>query len=228
MLMNIVLYRRKFPLHKYLVVAMVTTGIWGFMAFKEASPHAKKGIETSSMLGLGLLGMNLLLDGVVNATQDEVFHKFKIEGPQMMLFMNIFSTIITSIVLVFPTSLTPAILVPDSPASATGGSHLNALTAVISFISTHPTVTQDIILFSFAGAVGQLFIFLTLSVYGSLTLVTITVTRKMFTMLLSVFMFDHSLNLKQWASVGVVFGAVALEAELKRRESAAKKRSKAG
>lgn len=230
MLMNILLYRRKFPLHKYLVVAMVTAGIWGFMAFKESSGGhgSKRGVETSSMLGLGLLGMNLLLDGVVNSTQDEVFSKFKIEGPQMMLFMNLFSTVITSVVLVFPTSLTPSFLVPVSPASSTGATHLNALTAVLSFIASHPSVTRDIVVFSLMGAIGQLFIFLTLSLYGSLTLVTITVTRKMMTMLLSVFLFDHSLSVGQWGAVGVVFAAIGIEAEFKRREGADKKRSKKG
>ena len=228
MVMNIVLYRRKFPLYKYLVVAMVTGGIWAFMLFKEspAGSHAKKGVETSSMLGLGLLGMNLLLDGVVNSTQDEVFKTFKIQGPQMMLFMNIFSTIITSAVLIFPTSLTPEILVPTSPIP--GETHLNALTAVLSFIASHPSVTFDILLFSLTGAIGQLFIFLTLSLYGSLTLVTITVTRKMMTMLLSVFLFDHSLTFGQWGAVGIVFAAIGIEAEFKRREGLSKKRSKAG
>ena len=199
-----------------------------FMLFKEAptGSHAKKGVETSSMLGLGLLGMNLLLDGVVNSTQDEVFKTFKIQGPQMMLFMNIFSTIITSAVLMFPTSLTPEILVPTSPIP--GESHLNALTAVLSFIASHPSVSFDILLFSLTGAIGQLFIFLTLSLYGSLTLVTITVTRKMMTMLLSVFLFDHSLSFGQWGAVGIVFAAIGIEAEFKRREGISKKRSKAG
>ena len=79
-----------------------------------------------------------------------------------------------------------------------------------------------------AGAIGQLFIFLTLSLYGSLTLVTITVTRKMMTMLLSVFLFGHNLSLGQWAAVVLVFAAICVEAEFKRREGASRKRSKAG
>lgn len=55
------------------------------------------------------------------------------------------------------------------------------------------------------------------------TLVTITVTRKMVTMLLSVFLFDHHLTLGQWGGVGVVFAAIGMEAEIKRRESTKKK-----
>lgn len=223
MMMNVLLYRRKFPLYKYLVVAMVTFGIWAFMAFKASGGHVKsKGPETSSLLGMGLLSINLILDGVVNSTQDEVFSKHRIEGPQMMLFMNIFSTIITSLALLFPTALTPALLVPTSPPSTIGIPY-NALTSVLDFITTHPTVLRDILAFSLAGAIGQLFIFLTLSLYGSLTLVTITVTRKMMTMLLSVFLFNHAMSMGQWAGVAIVFGGIGVEAEFKRRETKGKR-----
>lgn len=226
MLMNVVLYRRKFPLHKYVVVGMVTLGIYVFMAFKSSKGGAKAGPESSSMLGLVLLSVNLILDGVVNSTQDEVFARHKVEGPQMMLFMNIFSTCITTAALLFPTALTPALLVPTPPPS-TLGTPFNALTAVLDFIASHPAVLQDILLFSLAGAIGQLFIFLTLSLYGSLTLVTITVTRKMMTMLLSVFLFDHAMSGGQWLGVGTVFAGIAVEAEYKRRETTLKRKRKA-
>jgi UDP-galactose transporter B1 len=197
------------------------------MAFKVSS-KAAKGPATSSLLGMGLLAINLILDGVVNSTQDEVFTRYKtIEGPQMMLFMNLFSTVITTLALLFPTSLTPTFLIPTPPPS-TIGIPFNALTAVIHFITTHPTVLQDILLFSIAGAIGQLFIFLTLSLYGSLTLVTITVTRKMMTMLLSVFLFDHEMRAGQWMGVGIVFAGIGVEAEFKRRETKEKRRMKIG
>lgn len=222
MLMNVVLYRRKFPLYKYLLVGLVTLGIWAFMAFKE-SKGAAKGPATSSALGLGLLGVNLLLDGVVNSSQDEVFSRFKIDGPQMMFFMNAFSTLITSACLLFPTALTPSFLLPVA-----SGTSFNALSSALSFIGSHPAVTFDLLLFSLCGAVGQLFIFVTLSHYGSLTLVTITVTRKMVTMLLSVFVFDHRLTNGQWAGVGLTFGAIAAEAEIKRRETVKKRKLKQG
>jgi hypothetical protein len=44
------------------------------------------------------------------------------------------------------------------------------------------------------GGLGQLFIFETIQHFGSLTLVMVTVTRKLFTMLLSVIVFEHVLN----------------------------------
>lgn len=224
MLMNVLLYRRKFPLYKYVLVGMVTLGIWAFMAFKETK-GALKGPATSSMLGLGLLTVNLVLDGVVNSSQDEVFSRFKIDGPQMMFFMNCFSTAITTACLVFPTALTPSFLLPVSTSTEPS---FNALSSALGFIASHPGVTPDLLLFSVCGAVGQLFIFVTLSHYGSLTLVTITVTRKMVTMLLSVFVFDHHLTAGQWGGVAITFGAIAMEAEIKRRETSKKRMLKQG
>jgi UDP-galactose transporter B1 len=66
-------------------------------------------------------------------------------------------------------------------------------------------VIRDIALFGLCGAIGQCFIFYSLERYGSLRLVTVTVTRKLFTMLLSVVWFKHELALGQWSGVALVF-----------------------
>lgn len=214
MAVNVLLYRRKYPLHKYALVGLVTAGIWAFMAFKPAKAGKVGGRESSSLIGLVLLAINLLLDGVTNATQDHIFASFGgLDGPQMMLWMNVFSTLFTFTALIFPFSLTPSFLLP---VSALGPNpHVNELSSALSFIANHPSVKTDILLFGLSGSIGQLFIFATLSLYGSLTLVTITVTRKMMTMLLSVFVFDHKLAKGQWAGVGMVFGAVAMEVRVR-------------
>ena len=65
-----------------------------------------------------------------------------------------------------------------------------------------------------------------LSTFGSLQLVTVTVTRKMLTMIFSVVMFGHRLSGKQWLGVGLVFGGVIMEAQLNKREKLAKERAK--
>ena len=67
---------------------------------------------------------------------------------------------------------------------------------------------------------------MTLSTFGSLLLVTVTVTRKMLTMIISVIWFGHSLSGMQWLGVGLVFGGVGIEAELNKREKKAKERQK--
>jgi len=77
--------------------------------------------------------------------------------------------------------------------------------------------------FAFTGALGQLFIFETLQHFGSLTLVTITLTRKLFTMLLSVVVYNHKLTTGQWFGAGVVFAGISVEAFVKRKDVHAKR-----
>lgn len=67
---------------------------------------------------------------------------------------------------------------------------------------------------------------MTLSIFGSLLLVTVTVTRKMITMILSVVYFGHSLSGMQWFGVGLVFAGIGMEAELSKREKQKKLKEK--
>lgn len=113
----------------------------------------------------------------------------------------------------------------------------------MAFIQKHPTVGRDILGFAVCGALGQVFIcktptsqaqshanlddiVMTLSIFGSLLLVTVTVTRKMLTMILSVVWFGHSLTGMQWLGVGLVFGGIGMEAELSKREKKRKDAAK--
>lgn len=224
MLMNIILYRRKFAIHKYLVVSTVTAGISLFMlCAPDRGSRAGKGAANNSLFGIGLLLVNLVIDGAINSTQDEVFVKYKVSGTQMMFFMNLFATLITLFTMNIPLPSIPFLPFLSSSSLPTGHSELaNAL----SFIHSHPKVLRDILLFSIAGATGQLFIFDTLENFGSLTLVTITVTRKLFTMLLSLVVFNHHLALRQWVGVFTVFAGIGIEAYVKRQETLEKKRLK--
>lgn len=90
----------------------------------------------------------------------------------------------------------------------------------IRFLTSHPTALPPLGAYAALGGLGQIFIFETIAHFGSLTLVMITVTRKLFTMLLSVFVFGHKLTAGQWAGVAVVFAGIGVEAGFKRREAA--------
>lgn len=197
MFLHLVLYRRRFPGYKYLVVGMVTTGVAMFTLFHTVE-GSKKAATQHSIWGLCLLSINLLADGFINSTQDQIFSKNKgLTGPQMMLGLNTCSTILTSLYLL-ATYFLP--------------STTSEIETALPLIQLHPRVLLDILAFAVSGAIGQIFIFLTLSIHGSLILVTITVTRKLFTMLLSVVWFNHRLTTGQWAGVGLVFGGIGLEA----------------
>lgn len=199
MLMNFLIYQKRFEMHKYLTVALITTGVSGFMLFESvssATTSKSSSTAVNSLWGLALLLSNLLMDGATNSWQDQLFIKYRLKSQQLMMFMNLFSSLLLSISLLFY-----ALWQPET----------SQLLAAIKFFRQFPTALPDVLAFSLCGALGQLFIFHTLEHFGSLSLVTITVTRKLFTILLSLFWFNHQINSKQWACVVLVFLALVLE-----------------
>ncbi|KAJ3733308.1 UAA transporter [Lentinula guzmanii] len=226
MIMNVLLYRRKFAPHKYLVVLMVTIGITVFMGFgsDNQKPGSKKAASSStnaastpyaSLIGAVYLLINLVLDGAINSSQDEMFSRYKISGQQMMLWINLMCTCISFILMALP--------LPSIPVLLPSGNGKSELVAAWTFIQQHPLVISPLIEFSITGALGQLFIFETLQHFGSLTLVTITLTRKMFTMLLSVVVYNHQLTPGQRLGAAIVFAGISVEAFVKRNDIHAKR-----
>ncbi|KAF9994094.1 UDP-galactose transporter [Entomortierella chlamydospora] len=197
MLMNILLYRRRFPAYKYVCVALITLGAAGFMFLAPFDEHKQETVN-NSLFGMFLVIVNLTIDGVTNSTQDQIFRTFKVTGQQMMCFMNLFMAMFMASWLLNPFN--------------------SELGDALAFCHSHPSIIRDIGLFCICGAVGQCFIFYTLEQFGSLSLVTVTVTRKLFTIVLSVVAYGHLLNISQWLMIGVVFSGIGLEAYKKRSE----------
>lgn len=225
MFLHITVFRRRYPLYKYLVVAAVTAGVAVF-TLHSGKAH-KKGHSNggNSTWGLLLLGVNLLFDGLTNSTQDYIFSAFQpYSGPQMMCANNLMSTAVTTAYLL----LSPWLV--HTPVGEWLGmdvaGNAGELQAALAFMRRHPSVWADVLGFAACGAVGQVFIFYTLSTFSSVLLVTVTVTRKMFTMILSVVAFGHRLSRMQVLGVGLVFGGIGVEAAIARQEKLAKEAGK--
>jgi len=212
MLMHKLLYRKKYPMYKYAVVTLLTLGIALFMVYSDAKKKKTHAAAVSTaereLFGLGLLLVNLILDGTVYSTQDELIARHKITGQQMMFWINIFATGLTTFIMLLPLPMLP-VLHPSGGATEYAG--------VRAFFAAYPSAVAPLFQFAVTGALGQLFIFETLRNFGSLTLVTITLTRKLFTMLLSVVVYGHSLTSGQWIGGGIVFAGITLEAAMKRQ-----------
>ncbi|KAL8811638.1 MAG: hypothetical protein Q9200_001638 [Gallowayella weberi] len=225
MFLHLTIFRKRYPLYKYLVVFLVTAGVAVFTLHHPSSKKKSSSKSGNSLWGLTLLAINLLFDGLTNSTQDHIFASFRpYSGPQMMVAQNLLSTLLTTLYLLLSPYLatqTPLFSLLGLPTTST-----NELSSALTFIRTHPAVGKDIFLFSVCGAVGQIFIYYTLAHFSSLLLVTVTVTRKMLTMMLSVLWFGHRLSGMQWVGVGLVFGGVGAEGLIQRREKAAKERAK--
>jgi UDP-galactose transporter B1 len=195
MIMNFVLYRKIYPVSKYIVVFLTTVGVSSFMLLQPVKPG--KSSATSSLYGIFLLSINLLIDGATNSTQDHMFKRHNVTGTSMMVMLNLISSVLMFVYLLV------------NPYST-------ELFDAVRFCIAHPALLQDILIFGLCGALGQCFIYHTLSNYGSLVLVTVTVTRKMFSILLSVLYFGHRLKLAQWGSVALVFSGIIYESSSKK------------
>ena len=228
MFLHISVFRRRYPFYKYVVVALVTAGVAVFSFHLSDTKNKASKISSSSSGNVGwgvvLLVINLLFDGLTNSTQDYINATFKpYTGSQMMCANNIISTSLTTTYLlvapqIFSTPLGHFLGMPKSAG--------NELVTALAFISQHPTVGYDILAFAAFGAFGQCFIFFTLAKFSSLLLVTITVTRKMISMLVSVIWYGHRLVFWQWVGVALVFGGVGAEAVVGRWEKAKKEQEK--
>ena len=122
------------------------------------------------MWGLGLIGFSLVMDAVTGGLQDKVKARTKALNPEAgekpvptmhesMLWTN-FSGFLVAIVL-----------------CATTGQ----MTEGVAFCWRNPEVINAIMVYSLASAVGQNFIYYTITQFNLLILTTVTTTRKIFT-----------------------------------------------
>lgn len=225
MFLNVTVFRKSYPLYKYLVIFAVTAGVAIFTLYATSPKKTSKRSTSSdrnSTWGLFLLGINLLFDGLTNTTQDYIFQTFQpYTGPQMMCANNIISSVLTLSYLFFSPYLS-SIGIGQYLGLKIASSSGSELTQASAFMARHPKVWADVLGFAICGAIGQIFIFYTLSTFSSLLLVTITLTRKMLTMILSVIWFGHKLVKAQWIGVCLVFGGIGAETIIARLEKASK------
>jgi UDP-galactose transporter B1 len=156
---------------------MITSGITIFMGMgsgKKINTKSSTGKESTTLfanvIGVTYLLINLALDGATNSTQDEIFARYEVTGQQMMFWINIFCTVLTTFISTLPLPYIPVI--HPSP-----GGRAELITT-LAFIRTHPSVVFPLFQFALTGALGQLFIFETLQHFGSLTLVYVFHTAR--------------------------------------------------
>lgn len=197
MLVHYIGFGTVYPKYKYIVAFIITAGVATFTIGGMKSGKESPGEDGNVLLGLIMLCGSLLLDGFTNSAQDIVFktNPKKLTGAHLMAFLNFFTLLnLIGYTLVFT----------------------HQIQEVYNFINTNgPSALIDLIKFSVCGAIGQIFIFITLEEFSSVVLVTVTVTRKMLSMALSVFLFGHVLNWKQWFGLSLVFTGVGIESLIK-------------
>ncbi|XP_008551147.1 solute carrier family 35 member B1 [Microplitis demolitor] len=202
MLLGVLLGKKTYSMKKYLFTFMIVAGVILFM-FKDGKASAAKQAEQTGF-GEILIVLSLTMDGLTSAVQERMRAEHKSSSGHMMLNMNFWSMVFSGLVIAIS----------------------GELFEFVKFIQRHPNSLLHIMSFSIAGALGQFFIFRTVSEFGPLPCSIITTTRKFFTVLGSVLLFGNSLLPRQWLGTLIVFSGLFLDAVYGRNKNIKKDISK--
>ena len=154
----------------------------------------KKGSSQSSPIGLLFIVLSLVMDGITGGIQKrlkkEMEQANKLPLPyDFMYFTNLYMLITSTIV----------------------AAVLGEFTAGLEYIEVNPDILYLIVKFSICSAVGQSFIFYTISHFDPLVCSTVTTTRKIFSVLLSIFLKGHSLTFQGWSGIALACSGIISE-----------------
>jgi len=182
-----------YTLREYLQVAAIIGGT------AVVSMGKKKGSGgDNSMMGVFYIVMSLVLDGVTAGFQKRLKTETAKVGVKpkpydFMFWTNLFMC------------LTAVVIAGGLGEIASGGQYLLA----------NPEIMSKIGRFSLCSAVGQSFIFYTIANFDPLILSTVTTTRKIFSVLLSIFLKGHSLSFTGWSGIGLSVSGILSELQAK-------------
>ena len=192
MLMRILINGKRYAWSEWAQMLIITGGIALFMMSEDGG---KRGGADTSLIGLVLCLVSLALDGFTGPLQENINAEFSPPMEEMMFFLNAFAVAVVAAVLVIN-------------GDGWSGS---------SFFIRHVDIIPETAMFSLLSALGQAAILITIMLFDSLVLVTVTTTRKFFTILASVVMYGHALTVGQWSGVAIVFLGLSMEAADKYR-----------
>jgi UDP-galactose transporter B1 len=192
MLLGVLIGKKSYPMKKYFFTLLIVIGVSIFMYRDD-----KLNTQESTAFGQILILFSLFMNGVTGVAQDRITRSYKPNGQQMMMKLNQISSIILCC-LIFVT-----------------GEWKEFLT----FTSAHHEIIKDLILLAVTNSLGQFFIFIMISDFGSLPCSIVTTVRKFFAVLFSVMLFGNSLSRLQWCGTILVFGGLFADSAIKNKIS---------
>lgn len=189
MLGSLILGGATYSLSEYLQVAAIIGGTAIVSMGKK-----KGGGSSSSMIGVAYIILSLVLDGVTAGFQKRLKAETAKAGvkpkPYDFMFWTNLYMCLTAIVI---------------------SGALNEIGSGLAYCSANPEIMEKIIKFAICSAVGQSFIFYTIANFDPLILSTVTTTRKIFSVLLSIFLKGHSLSMTGWSGIALACGGILSE-----------------
>lgn len=201
MIGSLLLGKASYGFREYLHVGLIVGGTVAVSMAGKSKPG-----EASSIFGLVFLVSALVCDGIVGGTQKGLKAKLKAKKMternfEMQFIQNLYM-MATGMGFVFI---------------------MGEFETCFVFLADNPDIFYDIVKFAICSAVGQAFIFYMISSFDPLVCTTVTTTRKVFSVLLSIVSKGHKLNMQGWAGIATACAGILGELEHKYSESRAKK-----
>jgi len=197
MIGSLLLGGASYTVREYLQVAAIIAGT------AIVSMGKKKGAGApSSTMGVMFILLSLVMDGVTGGVQKKLKAETKKVGisPKpydFMFWTNVFMCL-TAVVI---------------------SGALGEVTTGLSYITANPEIMNKIVKFALCSAAGQSFVFFTIANFDPLVCTTITTTRKIFSVLLSIFLKGHQLSGQGWGGIALACGGILAEMEGKMNKS---------
>uniref|UniRef100_H2Z5A4 Adenosine 3'-phospho 5'-phosphosulfate transporter 1 n=1 Tax=Ciona savignyi TaxID=51511 RepID=H2Z5A4_CIOSA len=206
MLMGKLVSGNVYEVYEWITAGMLSIGISMFLLF-QGSHHSSVQTteETYSSTVVLLSGLTLMLgymafDSFTSNWQGSLFKTHKMSSVQMMFGVNLFSCIFTSCSLL-----------------EQGG-----FVEASQFMFRHWDFAVHSVVLSLCSAVGQLFIFYTISEFGAVIFTVIMTVRQAIAILLSCIIYGHPVTLMGLVGIFVVFLALFLRIYARSRKAALK------
>ena len=179
---------KKYPLKKYVNVMIITTGVALFMGGGDST--GKKGGDigasnsaAATLIGGILLTTSLCFDGATGAYEDKLMAVHNVEPFDLMYNIQFGKSFISFIALIITNNLD-------------------------AFLDTIHQGGFMLVVLGLTGALGQVFVFVTISKFGALNCALIGLIRKILSLILSFMLYGHTMNAFQTIGLALSLSAM--------------------
>jgi len=182
---------KKYPLRKYFNVALIVGGVGLFMGGggsnkKHADSDDSNDVSSpSQMIGIMLLFISLSFDGGIGAYEDKLMSVHHVGPFDLMYNIQLGKTILAGVALI-------------------------VLNQVHIFFRMCQDMGFILVALGLSGAIGQVFIFVTIAKFGALTCSIIGLARKVTTLVASIYFYGHPLNGVQFTGLVISVGSMIM------------------
>lgn len=193
---------KRYPIRRYFFVVLIVIGVVMFKYFevkenkvpkksqdgeiasnKDTNTNSNSIMNDYGLIGTLLLILSLCMDGLLGVIQDKIKDKYKPNFKQFMIGLSSYGAIILITIVIV----------------------IGEVETFFQFTTRHPIILLHITTYAVCGVCGQVFIYIMVSCFGSLACSVTTTTRKFFSVLFSIIMFQNPSTMEQWCGAILVF-----------------------